>query len=134
MDYLFLDANVLFSIAYGSRSLGVFRDLARQGACSLIASDYVLEEARRNLSRREEVERLDQFSAALTITTEVDLGLPCPIVLPAKDRPVLLAAVHARATHLITGDLGHFGAYRGQTVQGVHICTPRDYLDLRYNG
>jgi len=54
----------------------------------------------------------------------------CPVILPEKDRPVLLAAVQARVTHLITGDLQHFSAYRGQIIQGVLICTPRDYFQI----
>jgi hypothetical protein len=45
-----------------------------------------------------------------------------------KDRPVLMAAIFARADYLITGDLKHFGKYFGQIIEGVKICTARDYL------
>ena len=128
MDRLFLDANVLFSIAYGSSSLEVFWNMCRQGRCKLLASAYVIEEAMRNLSRPEQIKRLKDLVVDLEIVPEVDPEMPCPVALPVKDRPVLLAAVQARATHLITGDLQHFSAYRGKIIQGVLICTPRDYL------
>ncbi|MGQ9825976.1 MAG: PIN domain-containing protein [Desulfotomaculales bacterium] len=128
MDRLFLDANVLFSIAYGSPGLEVFWNMCRQGRCRLLASAYVIEEAVRNLSRPGQIERLKDFVADVEIVPEVDPEMPCPVALPAKDRPVLLAAVKARATHLITGDLQHFGVYREKIIQGVLICTPGDYL------
>lgn len=127
---MFLDANVLFSIAYGSRRLGDLQRMARQGHCKLSASAYVVEEAARNLSSPEKIARLNELVADLEIVPEADPGLPCPVVLPEKDVPVFLAAVQAHATHLITGDLDHFGRYRGKTVNGVLICTPGDYSKI----
>lgn len=44
------------------------------------------------------------------------------------DRPILLAAIAARATHLLTGDVKHFGRLFGRRVEGVVILTPGDYL------
>ena len=129
MDRVFLDANVLFSIAYGSRSLGFLWEMARENCLTLMASAYVIEEAMRNLSHPEQLSRLKELLASIEITPEVNPDFPCPVPLPEKDRPVLLAAVQAGATHLITGDLEHFGDYRGKVVQGVLICTPRDYFD-----
>ena len=125
MDRLFLDANVLFSAAYGSLGLGKLWDGARQGRCKLMASAYVMEEAVRNLSRSDHLARL---LAELVIVPEADPVIPCPVDLPDKDVPVLMAAIQSRATHLITGDLAHFGSYRGKTFLGVFICTPGDYL------
>lgn len=129
MDRVFLDANILFSIAYGSRSLGNLQEMARQGRCKLLASAYVVKEAMRNLSSREQITRLNELVADLEIVPEVDPEMPCPIFLPEKDRPVFQAAVQSHATCLITGDLEHFGAYRGKTTSGVLICTPRDYFN-----
>ncbi len=48
--------------------------------------------------------------------------------LPDKDVPVLAAAVRAEATHLLTGDLAHFGHLMGTTVDGVLILRPATYL------
>ena len=53
------------------------------------------------------------------------------IDLPEKDWPVLGGAAAAGATHLITGDLRHFGAYFGETVLGVLVLKPADYLKGR---
>lgn len=128
MDRLFLDANVLFSIAYGSPSLETFWNMSREGRCKLLVTAYVIEEARRNLSRPGQIKRLEDLVMEVEIVPESDPEMPCPVLLPVKDRPVLLAAVQARATHLITGDLQHFSAYQGKIIQGVLVCTPRDYL------
>jgi uncharacterized protein len=51
--------------------------------------------------------------------------------LPEKDQLILLAAIGAGATHLLTGDFRHFGPYYGERIQGVHILPPGDYLSLR---
>jgi hypothetical protein len=55
-------------------------------------------------------------------------GLPTGIALPEKDWPILLAAMEASATPLVTGDVRHFGAYFGKRVEGVLIVTPAEYL------
>jgi len=132
MDRLFLDANVLFSIVYGSSSLEVFWNMCKRGQCKLLASAYVIEEARRNLSCPDQIKRLKELVVDMEIVPEADPEMPCPVALPVKDQPVFLAAVQARATHLITGDLQHFNAYREKVIQGVFICTPRDYLRPKY--
>lgn len=128
MDRLFLDANVLFSAAYGSPKIRAFWDHAQHGRCQLLASAYVLEEARRNLPPGEPQTRLDVLSEAIELVPEAPVNLPSPIFLPAKDRPVLLSAVAGQATHLITGDFTHFGPYYGQRVQTVLILPPAVYL------
>jgi hypothetical protein len=42
-----------------------------------------------------------------------------------------LAAIQSSATHLVTGDLRHFGRYYGGEVQGALIVAPADYLASR---
>jgi len=64
---------------------------------------------------------------------EADPDLTCPIDLPEKNLPVLMAAVSAGADYLITGDVSHFGRHFGKTVRGVQILMPRDYLLPRIN-
>jgi hypothetical protein len=51
--------------------------------------------------------------------------------LPESDRPILLAAIGARATHLLTGDVKDFGRYYGQTLEGVLILPPAMYVQMR---
>src|ERR1700692_2717153 len=41
-----------------------------------------------------------------------------------KDVPIILAAIEARATRLLTGDVRHFGPYFGKNVGGVQISLP----------
>ena len=127
-DRIFLDANILFSIAYGSPSLNRLWELAQKKHCELFASNYVVEEAKRNLLSSEQLRKLEAFLSMVQLVPEMDPSIPCPVELPEKDRPVLLAAIAIKANYLLTGDMIHFGKYFGQTVRGIKICLPRDYL------
>jgi uncharacterized protein len=126
-DVVFLDANVLFSAAYRPDA-GLLR-LWELPDVRLITSAYALEEARRNLSDVEQLARLDSLAGRMEIRVEEsDEPLPEGVALPAKDRPILGGAIRVGTTHLLTGDVRHFGRYLGQTVGGVHILPPGDYL------
>jgi predicted nucleic acid-binding protein len=131
VDRIFLDANVLFSIAYGSPGLKRLEERSQKKHCLLFASNYVIEEARRNLTNPSQLKRLETFLSKVQIIPEIDPQLPSPLDLPEKDRPVLLAAISVRADYLLTGDITHFGKYFGKRVSGVTICLPRDYLSTR---
>ncbi len=63
--------------------------------------------------------------------SEVDPGIHCPIDLLDKDKPVLMSAISAKSDYLITGDHAHFEKYFGQTIMGVKICLPREYMLLK---
>lgn len=127
-DRIFLDANILFSMAYGSPGLNRLWEWAGEKLCRLFASNYVVEEARRNLSGPEQIQKLETYLSRIEIVSDVDPTIPCPIGLPEKDRPVLLTAISIKADYLLTGDQTHFGKYFGKTVSGVRICPPRDYF------
>ena len=94
----------------------------------LLASKYVIEEAKRNLEDIERLTNLHSYLTSVNVVPEVDQALPCPIELPEKDKPVLLAAISAKADYLITGDVTHFGKYFGHKVMGVKIIMARDYI------
>ena len=96
--------------------------------CRLLASGYVIEEAKRNLETPAHLDRFESLLSQVEVVPEAPGELPCPLDLPDKDRPVFLAAVFARATHLITGDVKHFGGCFGRIVQGVEVLTPGAYL------
>lgn len=132
-DRVFLDANVLFSVSYGSPGLATLWEWARTGKCRLLASMFVIEEARRNLSTSIQLAELERGKAEIEVVAEADPAIPCPIDLAEKDRPVLMAAISSGANFLLTGDQQHFGRYFGQTVRGVTICIPRDCM-LRVSG
>lgn len=128
MHRLFLDANVLFSAAY-REDAGV-RQLWTLSDAILLTSLYALDEARRNLSRAKQRRELKDLAAAMET---VDAGTLPPnlrgkLELPEKDWPIVAGALEARATHLITGDLQHFGPYFGREILGILVLPPGDYL------
>ncbi len=130
MDRLFLDANVLFSAAY--RKQAAVGRLWELKDVRLPTSAYAIEEARRNLDRPSQIARLEARVANLTIVPSLpDRPLPRGLTPPEKDRPILLAALHIDATHLLTGDLTHFGPHLGEEVEGLLILTPGRYLAAR---
>jgi len=131
IDRIFLDANILFSVAYGSPGLHRLWELAQKGSCALLASEYVIEEAKRNLSTAQQLQKLDEHLLIVQTVPEFDPTIACPIDLPDKDRPVIMAAIGAKADYLITGDITHFGKYFGQTIMGVNICLARDYISIK---
>ena len=125
---LFLDANVLFSAAYRAGA-GVERLWMLGASVTLLSSPYAIEEARRNLLDAAARERLERIADGIETVADVGEGtLPNGIELPVKDRPILLAALAAGATHLLTGDRAHFGPFFGQQVSGVRVERPGDYL------
>ena len=128
MDRLFLDANVLFSAAYRS-SAGVARLWAIRGV-QLLSSTYAAEEARRNLKSAEQQARLQELLRDVSLVSELMLPerLASSIDLPDKDEPILAGALAANATHLITGDRRHFGPYFGQSLEGIVVMSPAQYL------
>ena len=131
MDVVFLDANVLFSAAY--RPKAGLRRLWDLETAELISSSHAVEEARRNLSEPAQRKRLEQLLRPMRIVAEppeagrerLDLR---KTRLPDKDLPILAAAVGARATHLLTGDITHFGRLLGRRIAGVRVLTPAGYL------
>lgn len=126
-DVVFLDANVLFSAAY--RPDAGLRRLWRLPDVRLLTSAYAAVEARRNLGDARRRERLDRLLAKVHIVPEVeDRPTPGAAELPDKDRPIVLAAVAARATYLLTGDVTHFGRLLGKRPEGVLVLIPADYL------
>ncbi|NCC25382.1 MAG: PIN domain-containing protein [Deltaproteobacteria bacterium] len=125
---VFLDANILFSMSWKPSSLIRLIDLARTGQCALMASGYVLEEARRNLPKADQKTVLENIMRHVALVPEADPTMACPLDLPSKDRPVFMSAALAQADFFLTGDIRHFGPFFGQTVLGVRILTAREYL------
>ena len=128
---VFLDANVLFSAAYGSPKLETLWRLAGAGKRELLASTYVIEEARRNLHDPRHLIRLDALVKQVTLVSSAPPDLRCPIALPPGDREAFMTALSAGATHFLTGDMKHFGPYYGKSVGGVLIQTPGEYVSTR---
>jgi predicted nucleic acid-binding protein len=133
VDRVFLDANVLYSAAYkpGSR----LRRLWELPDTELWTSDYAIAEAMANLreDRPGQVAELERLLASpkLHRVAAAEADLPGGVAIHAGDRPILSAAIQARATHLLTGDRTHFGPYFGRSVAGILILPPSEYLSRR---
>ena len=129
MARAFLDANILFSAAY--RTSAGLRRLWLLPEVELCASPYAIEEARHNLDTSVQRAELDGLIKQLNVVadaTSIDHPIFQQITLPPKDRPILLTAVSASATHLLTGDMRHFGPFYGQRILGVLIQPPAAFI------
>ncbi|MBU2603400.1 MAG: DNA-binding protein [Actinobacteria bacterium] len=132
MKRLFLDANVLFTAAHnpkGKAALVIEEGI--HGRWALVTSRLAVDEATHNLRLKypEVLPRLDPLLATVRVLPH-RAPRACPVELPAKDRPILQAALDCRATHLLTGDIAHFGPYmnRPELVDGLVIQTVGDFL------
>lgn len=128
---MFLDANVLFSAAYRDGA-GLTR-LWTEADAELLTSTYAVAEAERNLNAQDQLVRLRRLLEGLTVVA--DSGVPAEIVdsvdLPEKDLPIVAAAKASNCTHLITGDVRHFGVHMGAKLMGVLVLLPAEYLRRR---
>jgi predicted nucleic acid-binding protein len=133
---VFLDANILFSAA---KSDGAVRELLRlllDGGHECWVDDYVVIEARRNLTAKEP-DALSAFEALLKRLRSSPAQAPGPELklvnwLPEKDRTVLAAAMRLRCDALVTGDRTHFGPGYGRTFGGVTIYSPRSLAERHF--
>lgn len=127
---IFLDANILFSVA---KSVGaVPRLLERLVSRKHVpcADEYVVTEARRNLSAKataQSLRSLDEMLARVEISATRISGFDERLAswLPEKHRPVLAAAMRLICDALVTGDVTHFGAGFGKSFGGVMSYSPR---------
>lgn len=124
---VFLDANVLFSAAY--RIDAPLIRLWTTEHVIVITSAYAAAEASRNLPDETQRTRLNLLLARTAMRDVHNVpDLPEHIVLPEKDRPILQAAIAARAVFLLTGDRTHFGPYYERTIEGVTILPPATFF------
>lgn len=124
----FLDANVLFSAAYSSQSR--VREIWFLPRITLVSSVYAIEEARRNLDSESQQSALAELIERIEIVVfDDDPKADRPTFdLPESDQPILWAALDAKCTHLITGDIRHFGHLMGCDFGGIKVMLPRDFL------
>jgi predicted nucleic acid-binding protein len=130
---VFLDANILFSAV---KSDGAVRELLRlllDSGHECWIDDYVVIEARRNLTAKEPnaLVALDTLLKRLRSSPAQAPGPELKLVnwLPEKDRSVLAAAMRLRCDALVTGDRTHFGPGYGKVFDGVTIHSPRSLAE-----
>ena len=133
---IFLDANILFSAAKSAGAIRQLLDRLNKCGHTLVADDYVIAEARRNLTRKsggdgslaitylETLLQQSEVSHVQHSLHRVTFASTDTHWLPEKDRPVLLAAMALKCDVLVTGDRADFGEGFGKTLGGVVIYSP----------
>jgi len=131
---IFLDADVLFSAAKSDGAVHRLLTLLEKSGRECCVDGYVLEEAPPNLVAKapDRVVALERLLSRMKTAgaQRSDTALEASLPLPAKDRPVLAAAIRQSCTALVTGDRTHFGALYGRTIQGVTIYSPRSLAEM----
>lgn len=130
--HLFHDANVLFTAAHNpDGKAALLLDLAGEGYWVCLTSALAIEEARRNLARKypASVDTLHTLLSHVAIVPD-QAADDCPLALAEKDRPIFTAALKADATHLLTGDRRHFGAWMNRPTEscGVLVQTVSEFF------
>lgn len=130
---VFLDANVLFTAAHNPDGKAAFIiELAAAGNWKALTCELGVEEARRNLAAKftPALPRLVRLIPLITIVPTIDTGT-CPFPLAEKDRSIFLSARQSKSSHLLTGDLKHFGKFMNQPEKtaGIVIQTVADFLN-----
>jgi len=132
LQRIFLDSNVLFTAAHNpSGKAALILELGARGKWQVITSTLAVEEARHNLRIKFPVclPHFESLLPGVVIYPSVS-GPICPIELPDKDEPIFLTAVKCGATHLLTGDIRHFGPFMNDPSRsaGIHISTVSEFL------
>jgi len=66
-----------------------------------------VEEVKRNLNEPSQLERLRELLQDVKIVQEVDPSMLCPVDLPEKDRPLLLAVIGFKNIGFTPGTFGY---------------------------
>ena len=120
---VFADSNIVFSASH--QSPNNFEAYWSIPEVDILTSQYSIAEVSRNLKTAEQRARLWHLIYRSHLVPEGDLiVLPPGISLPAKDVPILRAAIAGRADLLVTGDARHFGPYYNQRVADLVIVSP----------
>ena len=129
---LFLDTSVLLSASGSAKGASRFilAEAVAQG-WDLVSSDYCAEETQRNLPKigRTAAAAWKAEIAPRVRLIRASLALDKPLLFPkAKDRPVVITALAARADWLLTLDETDFHGKLGREVYGLRLATPGEFL------
>jgi predicted nucleic acid-binding protein len=129
---LFLDTSVLLSASGSAKGASRFivAEAVAQG-WDLVSSDYCVDETQRNLPKigRAAAAAWKAEVAPRVRLFRASLALDKPLLFPkAKDRPVVITALAARADWLLTLDETDFHGKLGREVYGLRLATPGEFL------
>jgi predicted nucleic acid-binding protein len=143
---IFLDSSVLISGIMSQRGASyALLLLAELGLIRVIVCPYIRKETERNLALKvpEILPLYHQLTARINWELVQDPSpdeiLPLVSIIPAKDAPVLAAAIFSKPDRLVTLDAVHFiRAFSVSEQSGLVICTPgeliREIRDLLARG
>jgi predicted nucleic acid-binding protein len=138
MIRVFLDANVFFAASYSSTGASRVLFLAAlENKITIVASEFVLAEAQRNLARKAPA-ALPAFQQLADLVVGEVTGRPGQEALEKaakyvalKDAPVVAAAIEAGVDYLATWDRRHFiSNTRVAENSGLSIVTPDELLGI----
>ena len=136
---VFLDSNVVFSIAYTgkerSRSYLIY-EIQALGRLKVYLSDLVCKEALLNIRRKKpEAEPfLDELIRQSKVLADIAADLKHAEVhkLPINYRIILSTAVYHKAHVFVTGNEKDFNDFYRKKVLGTLILKPADFLNMNF--
>ncbi len=140
MTRVFLDTSVILAATFSSK--GASREIIRralQGSIAAVISDFVIEEARRNVASRfaDLAETIDIFFASnnfeVVQATFLEVQAAAKYIA-AKDAPIVAAAKQAKVDYLVSMDKQHLANIEVVPIVrkqlGVNIVLPEMLLDI----
>lgn len=134
MKRIFLDANVLFTALY--RSAGLAAQLVKHHkslSLQFVNSEYAWREAEFNLQKKkpESLSGRKKILGPVLIQSIAIQENFNPLKLPIDDIPIFQGTLLNRCTHLLTGNLNHFGKWMNKPDKtlGLVIQTVRQFAD-----
>jgi predicted nucleic acid-binding protein len=138
---VFLDSSVLYAAAFSSA--GPARRLILKGldgSITLVISDFVLEETRRNLTKNAPSALpyftiiADLLSRFITNPTKVQV-LQAAQIVHLKDAPIVAAAAKAKADYLATHDVKHLLSHAKaiEAAYRITVLAPAELVSILTN-
>ena len=138
---VFLDSSVLYAVVFSAT--GPARRLLLKGltgSVTLVISDLVLEETKRNLTKNAPLALpsfsliADLFAPYITRPSKAEVLQAAKIVY-LKDAPIVAAATKVKADYLATHDVKHLlnHAQAIDRAYGITVLTPSEVLSVLIN-
>ena len=122
---VFVDSNVLFSACH--KRPNRFELFWSVPGVVILTSQYSVDEVSRHLHQPPQRAQLWRLVGLSTLVDGGTVSVPPDVTLPAKDLPILQAALGAEVAILVSGDLKHFRPFFGQTIRGTLVESPESF-------
>lgn len=135
---VFLDSNILFSIAYSgkdrSRSYLLY-ELLEAGRIKIYISNLVLKEATHNIKikKPEVTPFLKTLIRHTTVLEDILVNMNIPVQpLPVNDKIILSTAIHNGIEYFLTGNEHDFRDLYNKRFYQTTVLKPAEFLYHRY--